>query len=104
MNITQYIPCAFINSEDKPLKASEPYGLHVSRTEKGLSLHGFVDYQYPHPDAPDYAVITVTRSECLQYDVREHDNRALFGALTMLLHSARAADGLRTKKKKPLDA
>ena len=61
-----FVTCAFINSETKPVKKGKFTGFFVSETHdkhETLCLHGSRDYFYPHPDAPEDALLHVYTTE-----------------------------------------
>ncbi len=64
-NTIQYIPCAFINTTDPPAKMGPIDNLWVKHTQgysvrpDELTLYVTRQYHYPHPDAPDEAMISV---------------------------------------------
>jgi hypothetical protein len=65
----QYIECAFINTDQKPISSQvEGYcvledieGIPISGEEKALVLYEFVTEQYKNPCAPEYGTIYVLK-------------------------------------------
>jgi len=65
----KYVKCAFVNSDDLPIKTEvingycvEEYFIEGVLT---LNLFGFYMVEYPHPEAPDDARLTVTEKRSI---------------------------------------
>ena len=57
----------------------------------GLKLSGFVEKQYPHPEAPEHARLTVLVQESL-LDVTEEDPR--FAPLYLMLQAQNTVNSI----------
>jgi len=89
-----FVPCAFINSMDKPERIGpwRGFGIHENHDkEQSISLGGSREYYYRHPDAPDVALITVYRSEHLMSAQPGDEN---YPALYMLLQAQKIVEQL----------
>ena len=82
------VPCAFINTENKPIKVSEWLAFNVTKQEDKLILFGTRRYEYPHPQAPEDANITVLVSEEIT-SARETDPK--YSVLYTLMQAQKAA-------------
>ena len=89
--IVNYIPCAFINSYGQPVKRSPFKSFHVSDTGDSLRLGGIRTYYYPHPDAPEHALLTVETWEEIM-DVKP--NVPEYSALFLFMHAENALKAL----------
>jgi hypothetical protein len=64
-NIIQYVPCSFINTTDPPIKIGPVDNMWVQYSEthcdhpEELIACITRKYYYPHPDAPDTAMLSV---------------------------------------------
>lgn len=87
-----YIPCAFINSFDKPERIGDWEGFFVKQDGRKLILSGARTYFYKHPEAPDEALITVLRVDQIKV-VKEQDKE--YAALYMFLQSQRVVQELK---------
>jgi hypothetical protein len=87
-----YLPCAFINTKEEPLRIGDWKGLHVVDQHDGkgnISLYGSREFSYRHPDAPDVATVQVYRREHLM-TVKPGDKN--FPAIYLLLQAQQAVE------------
>jgi hypothetical protein len=88
------MPCAFINSDEKPIEISPLTGLYVVEQHDGrgnISLYGTRTYKYPHPQAPDIAIISVCRVESIK-TVRP--GNVDFAAIYLLLQAQKVVESM----------
>jgi len=89
-----FVPCAFINSMDKPERIGQWRGFGVAENhdkEQSISLSGNREYYYRHPEAPDVALITVYRSDHL---MSAQPGDQYYPALYMLLQAQKVVEQL----------
>jgi hypothetical protein len=57
------MPCAYINSYESPISKGNWLSFSVRQRDDELVLSGTRRYEYPHPQAPEYARLTVLVDE-----------------------------------------
>jgi hypothetical protein len=82
-----FVTCAFVNSDNPPTLEEKVHGYHVEEIDsKTLRLSGFKLVSYPHPEAPENAILQVLEKKfiCEAKDGRGDPN---FPLLYMLLQA-----------------
>lgn len=91
-----FIPCAFVNSENPPVKQIHHDGYNVTQDGDELVLWGFYDVYYPHPQTPENATLQVLeRRELLR--IQSNDSR--YPALFLLLNAQKNVDAFKLHPK-----
>jgi hypothetical protein len=83
--IKNYVKCAFVNSDELPVKTEvvEGYFVKEGRDNK-LELNSYYRVHYPHPDAPNEAMLSVLEHRTI-CEVKPNDKH--YPAIYMLFQA-----------------
>ena len=77
--------CVFVNTEQMPLRVERKGVFQYSIKDNRVGVEELCEYFYPHPDAPEHAIVSVFRWTAVDY---------VFGTEHLITHAIDAVKGI----------